>query len=78
MKLQIWKSISGIGALALVFSIAPAAMAQCGLPNKPIKPSSWSPQYGAKTPRLVLAALDGFEDREPIVDPDDRDPGQAE
>jgi hypothetical protein len=52
-----------MGALALVFSIAPAAMAQCGLPNQPIKPSSWSPQYGALTPRLVLAA----DDLEPIV-----------
>jgi hypothetical protein len=67
MKVQIWKSISGMGALALVFSIAPAAMAQCGLPNKPIKPSNWSPQYGGTTPRLVLAALDDYDDHEPIV-----------
>jgi len=67
MKLRIWKSISGMGALALVFSIAPAAMAQCGLPNKTIKPSNWRPQYGATTPQLVLAALDGYNDHEPIV-----------
>ncbi len=67
MKLQIWKSISVMGALALVFSIAPAAMAQCGLPNKPIKPSSWSPQYGAKTPRLVLAEFEEHDSHEPIV-----------
>jgi hypothetical protein len=56
-----------MGALALVFSIAPAAMAQCGLPNKPIKPSSWNPQYGAASPRLLTTALDDYEDREPIV-----------
>ena len=67
MKLRIWKSISGMGALALVFSIAPAAMAQCGLPNKPIKPSSWSPQNGAKTPRLVLAGFEEYDSHEPIV-----------
>jgi hypothetical protein len=59
MKLQIWKSISGMGALTLVLSIAPAGMAQCGLPNKLIKPSNWSPQYDATRPQLVLAALDG-------------------
>jgi hypothetical protein len=40
MKLRIWKSISGLGALALVFFIGAAAIAQCGLPNKPIKPSN--------------------------------------
>ncbi len=67
MKLQIWKSISCMGALALVFSIAPAAMAQCGLPNKPIKPSSWNPQNGAKTPRLVLAEFEEYDRHEPIV-----------
>ena len=48
-----------MGALTLVLSIAPAGMAQCGLPNKLIKPSNWSPQYDATRPQLVLAALDG-------------------
>jgi hypothetical protein len=67
MKLRIWKSISVVGLVTLAFSMASAAMAQCGLPNKPIKPSNWRPQYGATTPQLRLAALDGFEDREPIV-----------
>jgi hypothetical protein len=56
-----------MGALALVFSIAPAAMAQCGLPNKPIKPSSWSPQDGVTKPRLVRAAFDNHDDFEPIA-----------
>jgi hypothetical protein len=67
MKLRILKSISVMGALALALSIAPAAMAQCGLPNKPIKPSNWRPQFGATAPKLDLAALDGFFDHEPIV-----------
>jgi hypothetical protein len=38
--------------------MAPAALAQCGLPGKPVKPSAWRPQYGAAGPRLVTAALD--------------------
>ena len=46
MKLRIWNWISGLGALALVLSVAPAALAQCGLPNKPIKPSAFYPQLG--------------------------------
>ena len=67
MKLRIWNSLSGIGALALILSVAPAALAQCGLPNKPIKPSAWSPQIGAATPRLVTACLDDFDNHEPSI-----------
>ena len=67
MKLRIWNWISGIGALALVFSMAPAALAQCGLPNKPIKPSAWHPQLGASSPRLVTAALDDWDDHGPSI-----------
>jgi len=65
MKLRIWNWISGIGALSVVLSLAPAALAQCGLPNKPIKPSSWRPQDGTVRPRLLTAALD--EDEPSIV-----------
>src|SRR5579863_8709631 len=61
VKLRIWNWISGIGALSVVVSLAPAALAQCGLPNKPIKPSSWRPQYGAGRPHLLTAALDEAE-----------------
>ena len=67
MKLRIWNWISGIGALALIFSVAPAALAQCGLPNKPIKPSAWHPQFGASSPRLVTAALDDWDDHGPSI-----------
>jgi hypothetical protein len=66
MKLQNWKCITGMAALALAFAVVPAATAQCGMPNKPIKPSSWHPQYGA-TPRLVKTALDPFEIGEPSI-----------
>jgi hypothetical protein len=67
MKLRVWNWISGIGALSLLFSLAPAALAQCGLPNKPIKPSAWHPQYGAASPRFATAAIDDFDDHEPSV-----------
>jgi hypothetical protein len=66
-KLGIWNWISGISALALVFSVAPAALAQCGLPNKPIKPSAWQPQYGGASARLVTAAVEGFDEGEPSI-----------
>jgi hypothetical protein len=65
MKFRNW--ISGIGALALVFSMAPAALAQCGVPNKPIKPSAWRPQRGAAVARLVNAGLDDWDDHEPSI-----------
>ncbi len=61
MKLRIWNSIAVIGALSLAFSLVPAALAQCGLPNKPIKPSSWRSPNAAASPRLVTAALDEVE-----------------
>jgi hypothetical protein len=67
MKLRIWNWISGIGALALIFSVAPAALAQCGLPNKPIKPSTWHPQFGASSPRVVTTALDDWDDHGPSI-----------
>jgi hypothetical protein len=67
MKLQNWKCISGMAALALAFCIVPAAMAQCGLPNKPIKPSNWRPQYGATTSHFLRTSVDGFEIGEPSI-----------
>jgi hypothetical protein len=67
MKFRIWNWITGIGVLSLVFSMAPAALAQCGLPNKSIKPSAWLPQYGAASPRLANATLDEFDDHAPAI-----------
>lgn len=59
MNARIWKWISAIGAIALVASFAPSALAQCGLPNKPIRPSSWNP--GASSPQLLPADFDRSE-----------------
>lgn len=67
MRAVCWKWMSAISALTLACSVVPGAAAQCGLPNKPIKPSAWQPQYGAASPRLVTAALDDFDDHEPSI-----------
>jgi hypothetical protein len=61
------KLISCAGAAALAFAFIPGAMAQCGLPNKPIKPMSWQLQPGASRPSLVLAAFDDDRNEPSIV-----------
>jgi hypothetical protein len=67
MKFRILNLITGIGALTVAFSMAPAALAQCGLPNKPIKPSALRPHYGAASPRLVTTAYNEFDNHEPSI-----------
>ncbi|MFT4112352.1 hypothetical protein [Silvibacterium sp.] len=67
MKIRSWKWIAGIVALALVSSLAPVAMAQCGLLDKPIRPSSWHPAYGAASPHIVAAAFHGYDEHEPSI-----------
>jgi hypothetical protein len=67
MKAQTWKWISSIGTLAFVLSVAPVAMAQCGLPDKPIKPSNWQPQVGVSAPRLITAAINDLDEHEPSI-----------
>jgi len=66
MQSRIWKWLSGTSALALVLSFAPSALAQCGLPNKPIRPSRWQPRSSAVTPLLRLAS-DDWDDHEPSI-----------
>ncbi|HXS75508.1 MAG TPA: hypothetical protein VN753_04975 [Terracidiphilus sp.] len=44
MRSRIWKSASALIALVLGIAFVPAAVAQCGMPLKDIKPSSWEPQ----------------------------------
>ena len=66
MKPNYSKWVFATAALALAFSAAPAALAQCGLPNKPIKPSAWQPQFGLASPRLITAAFDDY-DHEPSI-----------
>jgi hypothetical protein len=67
MKLQTWKWIAGLSALALVTAACPVLRAECGLPNKPIKPSSWSPLHGTTNPQFVASALIDFEEPGPSI-----------
>lgn len=53
MRMKSWKFTSCIGAAALAFAVVPGAVAQCGLPNKPIKPMSWHLQNQRAYPALV-------------------------
>jgi hypothetical protein len=62
-----WKFASWASALALAFALAPGALAQCGIPNKPIRPSAWFPQFGTAAPRLATTALDDWDDHEPSI-----------
>ncbi len=67
MKTRFWNSIMGIGAAAIALALAQAAVAQCGLPNKPIKPMSWHPLFGGPTPSLVRTGFDDNLDGPSIV-----------
>ena len=67
MRTAYWKWVSTVGALALAFSVVPVAMAQCGLPNKPIKPSAWRPLVGAASPRFLTAAFNDSDDHESSI-----------
>jgi len=53
MKLKVSMTL---GLLALAISMVPAALGQCGMPLKAIKPAAWRPQEGAA--RLVRTADD--------------------
>jgi hypothetical protein len=66
MRMNRWRFAQAMGALALVLAMVPAAIAQCGMPTKLIKPSSWQPQL--QGPRLMRAALGGdWLDGEPGI-----------
>lgn len=58
--------MSCVGAAAFAFAVVPGAGAQCGMPNRPIKPMSWHLQSEAN-PSLVRVAFDGDEDRQPSI-----------
>ena len=53
MKLKLWMTL---GSCALAISTVPAALSQCGMPVKAIKPAVWQPAFGAA--RLVHTADD--------------------
>jgi hypothetical protein len=58
-----------MGALALVLTLAPSALAQCGLPTKLMKPAGWHPQLGVASLVRASVAEQGYdgEDRGSIV-----------
>ena len=37
------------------------------MPNKPIHPSAWHPQFGATSPRLLATAFDEFDNQGPLI-----------
>jgi len=65
MKSRFWQFISWSGTAALVFAGISTAAAQCGLPNKPIKPMTWNSQSGSRQPVLQTAFDD--DDRDPSI-----------
>ena len=52
-----WRFVPVLGALALALVSLPAALAQCGMSSKLIKPSSWHPSLQSAVPH-VLAISD--------------------
>jgi hypothetical protein len=67
MRTIFGKFMSCAGSLVLAFALAPGALAQCGLPTKPIRPMNWQPQYGTAHPSLVRAGLDDRDEHEPSI-----------
>jgi hypothetical protein len=61
---NIWRLLLWTGALTLACTMVPSAMAQCGLPTKPVKPAVWHPRYGGERLKLVRA---GWDDDEPSI-----------
>ena len=64
MKSKFLKWLACVSVTALVSAVVPVAMAQCGLPNQPIKPMNakpmnWNPRSQAGRPSFVRAAFDG-------------------
>jgi hypothetical protein len=67
MRATCCKWMSAVSALVLAFSLVPGGWAQCGLPNKPVKPSAWHPQYGTVSPQFVTAGFGDFDDHDPSI-----------
>jgi hypothetical protein len=64
MRMIYGRFVLWMGILALVGTMVPAAMAQCGLATKPVKPAVWQPHYGGAHLKLVRA---GWDDDEPSI-----------
>lgn len=67
MKTRFWKLISCVGALAVAVLLIPGALAECGLPSKPIKPMAWHPLFESAQPSLVRTAFNDDDEREPAI-----------
>ena len=68
MKFNLGRLMPAAGALVVVSSMMPNALAQCAMPTKLIKPVSWNSQFGS--PQLMRAALRltaGDDESSPIV-----------
>jgi hypothetical protein len=62
-----WRFLLWTAALTLACTMVPSAMAQCGLPTKPVKPAVWHPRYGGAHQTLVRAAVDDDDEQEPSI-----------
>lgn len=67
MKRKFGRFVPCIVAAGVACVLACAAQAECGLPNKLIKPSSWQPEMGATLPQFVTAAFDEGAPNEPLI-----------
>lgn len=68
MRFNLGRLMPAAGALVVVSSMMPSALAQCALPTKLVKPASWNSPIGS--PQLLRAALPltaGDDDSAPIV-----------
>jgi hypothetical protein len=65
MRTSYWRLVPAVGALALGITVGTSAQAQCGLPTKVVKPTSWNPQMGQA--RLLRTGLGGQEEFGPSI-----------
>lgn len=54
MRLSMGRLVPAVGALVVVSSMIPSALAQCGSPTKPIKPANWHSRTG--NPQMMLVS----------------------
>lgn len=58
MRTIVSRLVVCMGALTLTLAMVPGALAQCGLPTRPIKPMAWHPQFSGAHPMLLPVAFD--------------------
>lgn len=64
MRSTCLRFISWAGALALVLTVVPGALAQCGSARKPVKPAVWHPHAGGVQKLLVRGVPKDDDDGE--------------